>query len=508
MSLLTSANSRIVSRGYSYYKDGKVFNIMQLSDHEYEGYVQGTLDTPYYVKIDVDHIRKSSCDCPYANGHICKHMIALYFSVFPDEADDYEEWLYSDDMDEEDEYHYRNRFEKPLFYDYVLDSYINNLSESDVRCLLKKELSHDEERTYYLYLEKDYQKILKRNNKTWMFLDKINRKMKHLMQIYVYDYQDYNIQILNDNEKKKIEELYHQSELKNVIDEILLQPKLAVYNDYQWVAHFYRKNNVNIEKFYIELEKYINQLKSYYIKDSTPKSNVLIAMHILRHHSLKKQAISLLKNSKYIDYIRYVINNRQDYMILYDEVIKEIHHHYLKYKRNISNVLEVFMTRDDYKNMDIMYQYGFYSFLCDGEIVHLKFLEDLVSKDKIIKDIELRTKEVNILIHLYTYFNENEKLWNLLNKGNNKRLLINNVELLKDNYSEQLYEYFLEQFYLILKEGKKREIYHRACQYVKAMYQLNNGKCLVDNLVKELEYSKYQKCIALFDEIEKAKVLL
>lgn len=519
MSLLTKASSRIVSRGYSYYKAGKVFHIMQLNDHEYEGDVQGTLDTPYHVKIDVNHIRKSSCDCPYANGGIiCKHMVALYFAVFPDEAEDYEEWLYSDDVDEEEydefddyedeedyEYHYSSRFEKPLFYDYVLDLFIHDLSESDAKSMLKNELSHDEERTYYLYLEKRYQEILKKNNKTWMFLDKINRKLKRLKEIYIYDYQDYSIEILNDHEKKQIEKLYNNDELKKVIDEILLVPKLAVYDDYQWIAHFYKNNKTNINDFYKELEKYMSQLKSYHIKDSTPKSNVLITMYILSPCSLRKCAISLLKNSKYTDYIKYVINDSQDYMYLYHEVMKEIHRRYFKYKRNIPSLLKVFMSKDDCKNQDMMYQYGFYSFLCDGDIGYLKYLENLSTQDKIIKDVESTIKNAYLLIHLYSYFNEKEKLWTLLNKNDNKRLLIHHVQLLKDSYGKELHQYFLEQFYLVLEKGKKREIYHQACQYVKAMYQLNDGQRLVNRLVNDLNYSEYQKCTALFDEIKKAK---
>ena len=97
MSILTSASSSSVSRGYDYYKYNKVSNVKQLNDHEFEGYVDGSLKNPYYVKIDIEHPRKSYCDCPHANGNItCKHMTALYFELFPDEVDDYESWLNSD----------------------------------------------------------------------------------------------------------------------------------------------------------------------------------------------------------------------------------------------------------------------------------------------------------------------------------------------------------------------------------------------------------------------------
>lgn len=37
MSILISASSSSVSRGYDYYKHNKVSNINQLNDHEFEG---------------------------------------------------------------------------------------------------------------------------------------------------------------------------------------------------------------------------------------------------------------------------------------------------------------------------------------------------------------------------------------------------------------------------------------------------------------------------------------
>ena len=43
------------------------------------------------MKIDADHPRRSTCDCAFTNGRrvICKHMIALYFTLYPHEAREY-----------------------------------------------------------------------------------------------------------------------------------------------------------------------------------------------------------------------------------------------------------------------------------------------------------------------------------------------------------------------------------------------------------------------------------
>lgn len=43
------------------------------------------------MHINIEHPRSSKCNCPHAEGRriVCKHMVALYFSVFPDVAKEY-----------------------------------------------------------------------------------------------------------------------------------------------------------------------------------------------------------------------------------------------------------------------------------------------------------------------------------------------------------------------------------------------------------------------------------
>lgn len=87
MGLLDIASSRTISRGFDYYFNDYVKDVKQINDYEYEGYVKGSLNEPYFVHINIKHPKKSYCNCPFANGNrICKHMIALYFTVFEDEA--------------------------------------------------------------------------------------------------------------------------------------------------------------------------------------------------------------------------------------------------------------------------------------------------------------------------------------------------------------------------------------------------------------------------------------
>ena len=77
MGLLDLASSASAWRGYEYYKDGSVLLKKKITDHEYSGSLRGSGNKHYDVFIDIEHPRKSHCNCPHANGKriICKQRI-------------------------------------------------------------------------------------------------------------------------------------------------------------------------------------------------------------------------------------------------------------------------------------------------------------------------------------------------------------------------------------------------------------------------------------------------
>lgn len=129
MGLLDIASGASTSRGYEYYKDGYVKTWSALSEFVYEGTVRGSGSNNYKVAIDISHPRKSYCSCPHAAGRriICKHQIALYFSVFPDEADKYCERIAK--AEEEEEHYWDELGEK-------IDAYICSLSKEELQQIL------------------------------------------------------------------------------------------------------------------------------------------------------------------------------------------------------------------------------------------------------------------------------------------------------------------------------------------------------------------------------------
>jgi len=128
MSLLSLASNASAWRGYEYYTQGKVKVYQKLCDEIYECYIEGSSATPYHTVINVAHPRQSHCDCPHAKDRkiICKHMVALLFTVFPEEAERYIQEIEESEGEEE------RRIQE---YYKELEHYVKGLK--------KKELQHE-----------------------------------------------------------------------------------------------------------------------------------------------------------------------------------------------------------------------------------------------------------------------------------------------------------------------------------------------------------------------------
>ena len=81
MSIIDLASNKSVWRGIDYYKENRVVSCDEKGKGIYDGKVKGSDGAEYSVHLDLNHPRKSSCDCPMANGKrvICKHIVALSF---------------------------------------------------------------------------------------------------------------------------------------------------------------------------------------------------------------------------------------------------------------------------------------------------------------------------------------------------------------------------------------------------------------------------------------------
>lgn len=91
MGIISLASGNSCWRGLDYYKEKRVVELNKINENEYSSIVKGTNN--YNVHLDIEHPRKSSCDCPLAKGKriICKHIVATYFAAFPRESTEFEE---------------------------------------------------------------------------------------------------------------------------------------------------------------------------------------------------------------------------------------------------------------------------------------------------------------------------------------------------------------------------------------------------------------------------------
>ena len=134
MGMLEICSHNSYWRGLDYFENKRVKTAKQINRHEFEADVEGT--EVYHVHLDIDHPRKSTCTCPHAAGKstICKHKVAVYFSVFPEEA--------QEAIDERNQY-YEELEEREIEYNKKVEimtkkykEYVDGLSVEEIKRML------------------------------------------------------------------------------------------------------------------------------------------------------------------------------------------------------------------------------------------------------------------------------------------------------------------------------------------------------------------------------------
>ena len=141
MGLVSLASFASQWRGYEYYKDRNVKSCLQTEDDQYEGMVSGSEGKIYHVRINLEHPRSSQCTCPHAAGKriVCKHMVALYFTAFPNEA----ETFYRECIEAEEEAELEREEEEA-----ALIMYISKMKKADLQQALLQVLFEGPEWQY------------------------------------------------------------------------------------------------------------------------------------------------------------------------------------------------------------------------------------------------------------------------------------------------------------------------------------------------------------------------
>jgi hypothetical protein len=76
----------ILDRGLTYFKNGHVTSVEELSPGEFEAEVEGTEEYEVRLKIQNNNVSEYSCTCPYDYGSVCKHIVAVLYYLQNEEA--------------------------------------------------------------------------------------------------------------------------------------------------------------------------------------------------------------------------------------------------------------------------------------------------------------------------------------------------------------------------------------------------------------------------------------
>lgn len=123
MGIISVASGKSCWKGLDYYKNKKIKNINKVSDTEYTSAAFGTKE--YSVYLNLKNPRKSTCNCPLANGKriICKHIVATYFSVVPGSVKKFEDE--QNRLQEEYEEYQENEYKNAI-------KFINKMSKKEL----------------------------------------------------------------------------------------------------------------------------------------------------------------------------------------------------------------------------------------------------------------------------------------------------------------------------------------------------------------------------------------
>ncbi|MEW6468800.1 MAG: SWIM zinc finger family protein [Bacteroidota bacterium] len=77
----------ILKRGLTYFKQGAVCTVDEITQGHYEAIVEGTEDYIVQIALSNGNINEHSCTCHYDLGPVCKHITAVLFYLQQDELD-------------------------------------------------------------------------------------------------------------------------------------------------------------------------------------------------------------------------------------------------------------------------------------------------------------------------------------------------------------------------------------------------------------------------------------
>ncbi len=495
----------VIERAFQYFESDYVHDLKRVNGDIITASVEGTDSRPYDVKIDLARPYDSECSCPHAaSGNMCKHMAAVFFAAFPEQAQAYEDYtegryLGEDDLDiEEDE-----RDFLPANYDELLDEFIASMNSEEKEQLLRKVLKQNPLGTYHQYLEKLHQNALQ--NSSVRRADELHRMLTLKAPYYAGSYTDFTKPVLSED--------IHQ-ELENCHDDVLIgemlkqfrDVRLYSYADAPWMAEYICRFDTEVQKnrFIVSLEEHAGFLEEeVHHPDCHPLNNVYKALYVLkREWNRDDLAYDLLKHLRYPEYASYVLDHEEHVSDLYRAFRNQMSRSIFN-RKAVHAVLHQFADRMGDSSVHELADYYDYVYNFNRAAF------DRLRNSPHFRDIvlpRLLKQKPHIVKETLAQLNRPDELFALLKKENDILGMIQHAPLLDASHHQELQDVFTGEFYRIVETADSREKYEHACQYIRALATLRNGEEIIDGIVNDLKkQDRYARRRALFEEIEKAR---
>lgn len=138
MGVIELASAKSLWRGFYYYEEGRAFDIDKSMLGFIRGKVNGSNDMVYKVEVNLEKLRSSTCTCSFKADKpkaLCKHIVALYFSAYPSEA---ERLLKLNEQWEKEAQEEEQRRIKEI------EAYVKKLSKADLQEMVIDQLVNEE----------------------------------------------------------------------------------------------------------------------------------------------------------------------------------------------------------------------------------------------------------------------------------------------------------------------------------------------------------------------------
>ena len=497
MDFLNYFKQNIISRGYNYYLEGRVLSTS--SDRIWiSSEVEGSNET-YFVKLNLSTPKASHCSCPHAQGgNMCKHMVAVFFTVFPELADlyreetendvdyydEYEDYYYDDegyyDDSEDDGFEYEEEFIRPLYFDELLDDFLNSLSYTQLKEILKEELNKKESYAYNKYLKKHYEmkKSIEIDNPKYM-LDDLNDSIcsKTSYKLYDYDFESFTLE-----EKEIINDIYHNHpSYRQQLEKVLLNEDFYTHTAFIYVIKFYldKLPKNKLIELCDDMQQKLKYIKDLHVKAMTSKSNLLINIYLIKKHlrELELDAIVelLLKNAKYKDFLRYVVKDypyKKELYLRYEQNLKKGFFN----KKEVVDVLEYLYEETSEKS--ILKSICFYDILFRENVESLDELKKYNDYNQQLSLIIKRCNKDYLLERIFVKLDMRKELFELYYNAKVDYKLIQHAKFLCSEFKEELVTYFKEQFLKYVGDTCKKDEYQKVCSYIEGIAACKDGEVL------------------------------